>query len=192
MVPRVVGLLVSTLSPTRWSVPRARSMMSRSRWPRSRLVTPPCEYRRCGGSGARETRQRWRSRLVLEAGGREWKVCEHCAEVLRTVLRTQGHEVRSRPAPAKKVKTRKTPRTPAQEAARARRRKAAKASRARAHSELLDEVRQRWPEFAPQDAKALRGVSKRLRALLEKRKAAEERAARTSVFDKPSPSQTRS
>jgi hypothetical protein len=53
-----------------------------------------CEFRRCGGTGRHETKQRWRARLRVTGGGRTWQVCEGCAAFLTQKLRAEGFEVR--------------------------------------------------------------------------------------------------
>jgi hypothetical protein len=57
-----------------------------------------CEYRRCGTTGQKEGKRRWRARLVLRIWNvkspkiwKDWKVCEHCCDLMISSRRPDQH-----------------------------------------------------------------------------------------------------
>jgi hypothetical protein len=46
-----------------------------------------CEYKRCGTNQDREVRWPRKAYILMTIGNREWRVCEHCMDLLTTEAR---------------------------------------------------------------------------------------------------------
>ncbi|HEV8264489.1 MAG TPA: hypothetical protein VGQ06_06030 [Gemmatimonadales bacterium] len=55
------------------------------------MKTIPCEHGRCGGLGRREVKRKRLAQQTVRVGGRRWRVCESCADLLLRDVRAEGH-----------------------------------------------------------------------------------------------------
>ncbi len=53
----------------------------------------PCQYARCGGLGFRKVNRIWAAHFLVVIGGREWRVCEGCADLLSRAATAEGRSV---------------------------------------------------------------------------------------------------
>ncbi len=56
-----------------------------------------CEWKKCGGKGNRETKVKRKARMIVEAEGVKWLVCESCADFAVRELRENGLNVEKHP-----------------------------------------------------------------------------------------------